>query len=478
MLSVRRFGGGLADAPFVAQFVERVEPRFVAGLEALGAEVRVVDRVDPRNPPSNKLRMLELAASHDFDTLLAIDTDTVVIGDVDRYAVPGAVAVKPENTDPYPPETWRGVYAALGIAEPARSMMTSSTGQLTWPYYNSGVVFVPRDLCGTLRDSWTKRVADVLDLYDRRPDVVPPGRSGTGPTSSRWRWHSPATLCRWTRCRWRRTCRRRCACTRWPTRSRRRSCCTTTTRSTPRASCSGRATAMLNPHLDAINRVRAETFDLAVRRAAVGHHSSAGRCAEVEGHRWYEERAAGRAPAATGCSPRPPAGQAARARRRADDPARPCSRSSSAAAGRGRRWCGRCSTRTPTWPCPTRCRSWSAWPGPTTPCTTAGRGASTLDGRGRSSPPTPRWRRWGLPDESRALPGRPAPVDFPDAVRRVYAATPRTTASGATPTRRRCTSLHLRRLARMFPEARFVHVVRDGRDVALSYTTSPGARPR
>ncbi len=29
--------------------------------------------------------------------------------------------------------------------------------------------------------------------------------------------------------------------------------------------------------------------------------------------------------------------------------------------------------------------------------------------------------------------------------------------------------LHLRRLGRLFPEARFVHVVRDGRDVALSY---------
>jgi hypothetical protein len=173
VLSVRRFGGGLAGAPFVAQFVEGVKPRFVAGLEALGAEVLVVDRVDARNPPSNKLRMLELAATHDFDTLLAIDTDTVVIGDVGMYAAAGAVAVKPENTDPYPPETWRGVYADLGIPEPARSMVTTSTAMVTWPYFNSGVVFVPHDLCGTLRDSWAKRVADVLDLYGRRADVVP-----------------------------------------------------------------------------------------------------------------------------------------------------------------------------------------------------------------------------------------------------------------------------------------------------------------
>jgi hypothetical protein len=173
VLSLRRFGGGLADAPFVACFVEGVEPRFADGLAALGAEVRVVDRVDPRNPPSNKLRMLELAVDHDFATLLAIDTDTVVVGDVGAYAVPGRVAAKPENTDPYPAATWRGVYADLGIPEPPRSMVTTSTAQLSHPYYNSGVLFVPRELCGALRESWAKRVGDVLDLYDRRPDVVP-----------------------------------------------------------------------------------------------------------------------------------------------------------------------------------------------------------------------------------------------------------------------------------------------------------------
>jgi hypothetical protein len=173
LLTVRRFGGGLADAPFVALFVEGVEPRFATGLEALGAEVRVVDRVDPRNPPSNKLRMLELAATHDFDTLLAIDTDTLVVGDVGRYAAPDAVAVKPENADPYPPAVWPAVFSDLGIPQPGRSIVTTSTAQVTYPYYNSGVVFVPHQLCGALRDTWAKRVADVLDLYERRPDVVP-----------------------------------------------------------------------------------------------------------------------------------------------------------------------------------------------------------------------------------------------------------------------------------------------------------------
>ena len=163
VLSVRRFGGALAGAPVVVNFV---------------------DDVDPRSPASNKLRMLELADDHDFDVLLAIDTDTVVVGDVGTYGDPAALAIKPENLDPYPEATWRALYADLDIPEPSRSQVTTSTGQVSHPYWNSGVVFVPRALCAPLLDAWSRRVADVLDVYERRPDIVaPPQRHWTNQLS-------------------------------------------------------------------------------------------------------------------------------------------------------------------------------------------------------------------------------------------------------------------------------------------------------
>jgi hypothetical protein len=118
--------------------------------------------------------MLELADGRAFDVLLAIDTDTIVLGDIGVHAAGDAVAVKPENIDPYGPETWRELYAALGIDEPSRSMVTTSTGELTYPYFNSGVVFVPHGLCAPLFECWADRVYDVLDLYEHRPDLVPP----------------------------------------------------------------------------------------------------------------------------------------------------------------------------------------------------------------------------------------------------------------------------------------------------------------
>jgi hypothetical protein len=172
VLSVRRFGGTLSDASIVVNFVDSVEPRYENGLARLGADVRVVPRFDRRTPASNKLRMLEMADTHDFDVLLAIDTDTVVVGDVSVYADPDAVAVKPENLDPFPPRCWRRLFAELGLPEPSRSTVTTSTAQVTYPYFNSGVLFVPRDRCLALLESWSKRVFDVLDVYDRRPDIV------------------------------------------------------------------------------------------------------------------------------------------------------------------------------------------------------------------------------------------------------------------------------------------------------------------
>lgn len=82
----------------------------------------------------------------------------------------------------------------------------------------------------------------------------------------------------------------------------------------------------------------------------------------------------------------------------------------------------------------------------------------------------PSFRRWGLPEAEarRALAG-PPPSTFAESIRRVYAGW---AAHQGKPRYADKTPMHvmyLRRLSRLFPEARFVHLIRDGRDVALSY---------
>ncbi|MET0326625.1 MAG: sulfotransferase, partial [Ilumatobacteraceae bacterium] len=80
------------------------------------------------------------------------------------------------------------------------------------------------------------------------------------------------------------------------------------------------------------------------------------------------------------------------------------------------------------------------------------------------------FRRWGLgTDQVAAALSDPAPATYAETVRRLYAAAAAARGKPRYADKTPSHVLHLRRLARTFPESKFVHVVRDGRDVAMSY---------
>lgn len=80
-----------------------------------------------------------------------------------------------------------------------------------------------------------------------------------------------------------------------------------------------------------------------------------------------------------------------------------------------------------------------------------------------------RFENWGLsPEEVKtALAGS---SDYPDAIRRLYGAYAGRQGKGRYGDKTQANIHHLPLLAELFPEARFVHAVRDGRDVALAHT--------
>ena len=181
VLSVRHFGGSLATSPFVVHVVDGADETFVDGMDRLDAEVKVVHAVDRRRPSSNKLRMLELATERDdFDVLLALDCDVVVIGDLAAEVKADALRAVPAGRDITEPDTWQRLYRALGVAEPARDCVTTVSGQRTYPYFNSGVMFVPRGVCQPLLEHWRRHLDWLLGpglaelgLTQLRKDQIP-----------------------------------------------------------------------------------------------------------------------------------------------------------------------------------------------------------------------------------------------------------------------------------------------------------------
>jgi hypothetical protein len=81
-----------------------------------------------------------------------------------------------------------------------------------------------------------------------------------------------------------------------------------------------------------------------------------------------------------------------------------------------------------------------------------------------------RFKNWGFTsdDVRTALAERPA--DFPDAIRRLYALYAAKQGKSRYGDKTQANIHHLPLIAELFPEARFVHAVRDGRDVALAHT--------
>jgi hypothetical protein len=96
------------------------------------------------------------------------------------------------------------------------------------------------------------------------------------------------------------------------------------------------------------------------------------------------------------------------------------------------------------------------------------------------------FRRWRIAEpEVRAALMAEVPSSFADTIRRLYSLAAAQHGKPRYADKTPMHVLHLRRLGRLFPEARFIHVVRDGRDVAMSYrsvdwgpTTVEGAATR
>jgi hypothetical protein len=167
VLSIRELGGAHANDTIVVNMVEDADDRFARWLEGVGATVRVVDPVHPVYRYTNKLRMLEMAPDLDYDVLVGLDCDVVVLGDVGAFLSTTAIGAKPADRDMLTGREWRMVFEAAKVPVPARTIVTTSFGQRTYSYVNSGVLLVPRDLCAPLRALWSRFELRLRDVYDR-----------------------------------------------------------------------------------------------------------------------------------------------------------------------------------------------------------------------------------------------------------------------------------------------------------------------
>lgn len=161
--SIRWFGGELAGSHVIAGIVDDVDPRARRALERYDADVRVIPRFHRANPTANRLQLFaELRKSSEPHYLL-LDSDTLVVHDplpfLRRDVFRAKIAPFPTVTH----EVFERLFADFGILLPARTFTTGYTGTPTIPYFNAGVISIPRTLAEPFEREWRRintRLAD------------------------------------------------------------------------------------------------------------------------------------------------------------------------------------------------------------------------------------------------------------------------------------------------------------------------------
>ncbi|WP_394235927.1 hypothetical protein [Niallia oryzisoli] len=168
--TIKVFGGELGNEKLVANFVGSIKKDVKTKLEDIGVNVRIVQPFDSRSPHCNKLRMLEM--EDDYDVLIALDCDTVVVRDFTREINPKFFQAKPVNNDPLSIRQWEGLFSYFNLDCPKKRVETTGVKQLvTIPYFNSGVLAIPKKYVSQLRDAWGKYARLLMDNYHKMGQI-------------------------------------------------------------------------------------------------------------------------------------------------------------------------------------------------------------------------------------------------------------------------------------------------------------------
>jgi hypothetical protein len=165
--SLRWFGGTLAGARALVCVTGEIAPGDRRALEAEGAEVRIVEPFDRRNPSSHKLQFFAEALATGARGLLLLDCDQAVVGDPLPLLAAGALQAKIADVPSVTHDVFERLFRHFGLPLPARRYRTTLQGDPTILYCNTGMVFLPRELALELVPvwrEWNRRILDCLEF--------------------------------------------------------------------------------------------------------------------------------------------------------------------------------------------------------------------------------------------------------------------------------------------------------------------------
>ncbi|WP_134699059.1 hypothetical protein [Ammoniphilus sp. YIM 78166] len=163
--TLKHFGGTMAKQKTIVYFNGAKDPKVEQELIKLGVTVQISKPFDVRSPHSNKVRMLEIDEERDYDVLLILDCDLVIAQDFVDQILNDRIQAAPVYIDFLTNSQWRHIFSVFDLRFPKKKMETF-LGEKTVPYYNSGVIAIPRKYVRPLRELWKKYIKLLLDQFE------------------------------------------------------------------------------------------------------------------------------------------------------------------------------------------------------------------------------------------------------------------------------------------------------------------------
>jgi len=159
--SLIKFGGSLSKAQKIVSFTSKPDNKTKKRLSDLGVIIRIVEPIDQRDVFATKIRNLEIEQMEHFDYLVSLDVDILIRGDFSSYIENQNIKAKSADMTPLTLKQWEFMFNYFGLEMPKIRYKTHFDLEETIPYFNTGVLLIPRKHLSILHDSWNKFVSEL-----------------------------------------------------------------------------------------------------------------------------------------------------------------------------------------------------------------------------------------------------------------------------------------------------------------------------
>jgi len=154
--SLRWFGGSQANADFIVAVVDEMDTEYRNKFEKYGVKIRKVGPFVENHPYSNKLSFFNLAELKNYETIVLLDCDTLIVRDPSPYFSKNKFQAKIADLPTVPLNIFEKIFETFELKFPEVEFKTTFTNTPTIFYCNSGVLIIPVQHLDSLIRSWQK----------------------------------------------------------------------------------------------------------------------------------------------------------------------------------------------------------------------------------------------------------------------------------------------------------------------------------